>query len=194
MSEEILMNKFIVISLLAIIFLTTSCLGPKGNSIKDKKAAVKTMRNDTLSELYRIHPIAKNEIKAAKGYAVFSNTGINLFLLSTGSGWGMAHNNSTGKEIYMKMYSAGVGIGLGVKDFRGIFIFTTNEAFTKFVEKGWQAGAQADAVAKSGEKGGSKEAATELAPGIKLYQITKNGLAIQATIQGTKYWKDDELN
>ncbi len=188
------MNKYFFILLLAFVVLTTSCIGPKGDSISDKKAAVKAMKNDTLSELYRIHPIAKDEIKAAKGYAVFSNTGINLFLLSTGSGWGLAHNNGTGKEIYMKMYSAGVGIGLGVKDFRGIFIFTTNDAFIKFVEKGWQAGGQADAVAKSGEKGGSKETATDLAPGIKLYQITKNGLALQATIQGTKYWKDDELN
>ncbi len=33
-----------------------------------------------------------------------------------------------------------------------------------------------------------------VAPGIKLYQITENGLALQATIQGTKYWKDAELN
>ena len=30
------------------------------------------------------------------------------------------------------------------KDFRGIFIFTTQEAFDVFVSEGWQAGAQAD--------------------------------------------------
>ena len=27
-----------------------------------------------------------------------------------------------------------------------------------------------------------------------VYQITKNGLALQATLQGTKYYKDDDLN
>jgi lipid-binding SYLF domain-containing protein len=169
-------------------------MGPKGNTISEKKAAVRTMRKDTLNELYRIHPIAKQELKKAKGYAVFSNAGLNLFLLSTGSGWGIAHDNSTGKDVYMKMYSAGVGIGLGVKDFRGIFIFTAKEAYTKFVEEGWQAGGQADAAAKSGEKGGSAETAMDIAPGVKLYQITKNGIAIQATIQGSKYWKDNDLN
>ncbi len=26
------------------------------------------------------------------------------------------------------------------------------------------------------------------------YQITKNGLALQLTLQGTKYYKDDDLN
>ncbi len=188
------MQKKTIIGIFVVIFLATGCLGPKGDSIVEKKAAVKTMKIDTLNELYKIHPIAKEELKAAKGYAVFSNTGMNLFLLSTGSGWGIAHSNVSGDDTYMKMYSAGVGIGLGIKDFRGIFIFTTNDALTKFVDKGWQAGAQADAAAKSGEKGASKESAIDIGPGIKFYQITKNGLALQATIQGTKYWKDDELN
>jgi len=29
---------------------------------------------------------------------------------------------------------------------------------------------------------------------VALYQLTETGLALQATIQGTKYFKDDELN
>ena len=103
-------------------------------------------------------------------------------------------DNDSDKDIYMKMYSAGVGLGLGVKDFRVIFIFTTKEAYTEFVEEGWQAGAQADAAAEAGEKGGSVETAIDIDDGVKLYQITENGLALQATVQGTKYWKDDELN
>ena len=31
-------------------------------------------------------------------------------------------------------------------------------------------------------------------PGVDIFQITKNGLALQATLQGTKYWKDKDLN
>jgi hypothetical protein len=33
-----------------------------------------------------------------------------------------------------------------------------------------------------------------VAPGVYVYQITKKGLALQATVQGTKYSKDDDLN
>ncbi|MBI4830092.1 MAG: hypothetical protein HY801_00750 [Candidatus Lindowbacteria bacterium] len=29
---------------------------------------------------------------------------------------------------------------------------------------------------------------------ITIYQLTKSGLALQATVKGTKYWKDDDLN
>lgn len=29
---------------------------------------------------------------------------------------------------------------------------------------------------------------------ISIYQLTESGLALQATVKGTKYWLDEELN
>ena len=182
----------VLISIIAFSFLA-GC-GPKGDTPVEKRDLVQTMKQETLDDLYTFHPEAKHKLSNSVGYAVFSNTGINLLLLSTGNGYGVAHDNKTGKETYMRMFSAGVGIGVGVKDFRGIFIFSTKEAFDSFVEQGWQAGGQADAAAKAGEKGGAADSAIDIAEGVELYQLTKNGLALQATIQGTKYWKDEELN
>ena len=54
--------------------------------------------------------------------------------------------------------------------------------------------AQTDSAAKAGEKGTAYSGAVEVAPGVWVYQITKNGLALQLTLQGTKYYKDDDLN
>ena len=189
------MNKAISIltALLAFFFLT-GFLGPDGDNPDEQRQTIQTMKQDTLKDLYQYHPAAEKKVGNSVGYAVFSNTGINVLLLSTGNGWGVAHNNGTGKDTYMKMFSAGVGIGMGVKDFRGVFVFTTKDAFENFVEHGWQASAQADAAAKAGEKGGAADAAIDVAPGVELYQLTENGLALQATIQGTKYWKNDDLN
>jgi len=175
-------------------FLLTGFFGPEGDNPDEQRKTIQTMKQKTLNDLYTFHPAAKKSVANAIGYAVFSNTGINVLLLSTGNGWGVAHNNETSKETYMKMFSAGVGVGMGVKDFRGVFIFTTKDAFDTFVEHGWQAGAQADAAAKAGEKGGAADSAIDVAPGVRLYQLTENGLALQATIQGTKYWKNDDLN
>ena len=31
-------------------------------------------------------------------------------------------------------------------------------------------------------------------PRVWVYEITKNGLVLQLTLQGTKYYKDDDLN
>ncbi len=73
-------------------------------------------------------------------------------------------------------------------------VFTSQETLSRFIEDGWDASGQADAAAKSEDKGDAWAGAVDVAPGIKLYQLTKYGLAIQATIQGTKFWKDDELS
>ncbi|WP_373035644.1 hypothetical protein [Sulfurimonas sp.] len=172
-----------------------------GKSDKEKQAENNEARKErqrtnteTLKKLYKYAPEAKKMIANAYGYATFTNVGVNLIILSAEGGKGMAHNNRTGKNIYMNMGSGGVGFGLGVKDFRAIFIFENKKVFDSFVNSGWEANAQADAAAKAGEDGGALNAAITVAPGIRLYKLTQNGLAIQATIQGTKYWKDGDLN
>ncbi len=160
----------------------------------EQRAEIQKMRSTTLQRLYQVHPVARADVQKAAGYAVFSNVGINLILLSAAGGSGVAHDNRSGKDVYMKMVSGGFGIGLGVKDFRGVFVFSTTDKLNQFINSGWEASAQADAAAKSGDKGGAAAGAITVAPGVNLYQLTESGLALQATIQGTKYFKNDDLN
>ncbi len=160
----------------------------------EQRAEIQKMRSTTLQRLYQVHPAARADVQKAAGYAVFSNVGINLILLSAAGGSGVAHDNRSGKDVYMKMVSGGFGIGLGVKDFRGVFVFSTTDKLNQFINSGWEASAQADAAAKSGDKGGAAAGAITVAPGVNLYQLTESGLALQATIQGTKYFKNDDLN
>jgi len=63
-----------------------------------------------------------------------------------------------------------------------------------FIESGWQFGAHADAAAIADDKGVGAVGGEVVIDNITIYQLTKTGLALQATIKGTKYWKDDELN
>lgn len=164
------------------------------DSNSNKRTEINNESNKTLQILYKLYPSSKTNIKNAYGYATFSNIGINLILFSAEGGSGVAINNKTKKRIYMKMASGGVGFGLGIKDFRAIFVFENKKVFDTFVNSGWEANAQADIAAKSGKKGGSFEGAITVQPGIRLYKLTVNGLALQATIQGSKYWKDSDLN
>lgn len=178
------------------VFLASALLAAcaSGNTIAEKRASIQKMRSKTLSTLYKVEPGSRQRIQKAAGYGVFSNVGVNVILLSAGGGWGVVHNNRTGKDTYMRMASAGVGLGLGVKDFRGVFVFDSKAKLDWFTTQGWDASGQADAAAKASDKGGAWAGAVDVGPGIHLYQITESGLALQATIQGTKYWKDDELN
>src|SRR5215475_8123571 len=69
-----------------------------------------------------------------------------------------------------------------------------DKALAGFLDSGWSGSAQGDAAAKAGEKGGAYSGAAEVSPGVWVYQITKSGLALQLTLQGTKYYKDEKLN
>ena len=87
----------------------------------------------------------------------------------------------------------GSNLGLGVKDYRAIFIFHDHNTMKKFIDSGWEFGGHADAAAKASDKGGAVGEEI-LLDNITIYQLTESGLAVQATIKGTKYWKDDALN
>ena len=65
-----------------------------------------------------------------------------------------------------------------------------DKALTQFLDSGWSGSAQTDAAAKAGKSG----AAYSGAPGVWVYQIIKNGIALQITLQGTKYYKHYDLN
>jgi lipid-binding SYLF domain-containing protein len=182
-----------IISGLVLVLLAASWASA-GDSPDEKREKTRKMATQTLEDLYKLQPTAQGAVEKSAGYAVFNNMGANLLLLSTARGAGIAVNAKTKQQTFMKMISGGVGLGLGVKDYRVIFVFENNAALARFLDSGWSGSAQADAAAKAGEKGGAYSGAAEVSPGVWVYQITKNGLALQVTLQGTKYYKDNDLN
>ena len=182
-----------IAAFLGVTLLAASWLSAK-DSPDQRREKIRKMASQTLADLYKLHPAAEGAIQKSAGYAVFSNLGVNVLLLSTAHGAGLAVNSKAKQETFMKMISVGAGIGAGVKDFRVIFAFETDEALAKFIDSGWDASGQADAAAKTGSTGGAYSGAATVAPGVWVYQITKKGLALQATLQGTKYSKDNDLN
>lgn len=179
--------------------LVVANLGFWGNrnseeKIDERRQKIETMHDEVLAMLAERAPAAPRQAKDAPGYAVFSNVGLNVVVASFAGGNGVVVDNRTGERTYMNMGSAGIGLGLGVKDFRAVFVFEDPQRLEDFIEHGWDFSGQADATVKSDDKGGGAEMAATAVPGVRIYQLTKTGLALQATLQGTKYWKSDRLN
>lgn len=170
--------------------------GAEGDTPSQQRITIQDEAASTLDQLYTSRPEAREKVKKAAGYAYFSNVNVHVMLLSTENGYGVVHNNYTGKDTYMKMAGAGAGVGMGVKDYRSVFIFTDKDVMRRFIDSGWEFGASADAAAKTGKQGGAADAgvSSSSVQGMEIYQITKDGLALQATAQGTKYWRDEKLN
>jgi lipid-binding SYLF domain-containing protein len=191
-------KTILLISIIAALTvpLAAGLFGPKGDDAEQKRAVIRKDRDEILAKLYTSNPEAKQKIQNAVGYGTFNNKNLNLLLLSSGHGYGMVVDKG-GKETFMDMGSLGFGVGMGGKDLSVVFIFKTADVMNKFIESGWQFGGEADATAKSGDKGvaAAKEGAADTGGNLfEIYQMTDTGVALQATVAGTKYSKDKDLN
>ena len=200
-----------------ISFVALACATPKGDTVAERRRYVMQMKSQTLADLYRAQPSVRSRLESAAGYAVFSDMKVQIFTFGAGHGFGMAHDNRTGRDTFMRVAEIAAGIGIGVKDLRVVFVFHDPVAFRRFVEKGWKFGAEGEASAVAGDRGasvGAKGSATGgaagagttgrggdragggtlVSDGVEVFQFTENGLALRANVTGTKYWQDRELN
>jgi lipid-binding SYLF domain-containing protein len=183
------------LALLAISLLVAGSAFAASDKDKQKKQAdVRKMESETLSRLYKAQPQAKAAVAKAAGYAVFSNFGMKILLAGGGSGSGVAVNNATKKATYMKMVEVQAGLGMGIKKFRLVWVFENQKDLDNFINAGWELGGQTTAAAQASGQGGSFAGAMSVAPGIWLYQLTDDGLELDLTAKGTKYYKDGDLN
>jgi hypothetical protein len=94
----------------------------------------------------------------------------------------------------MKMVELHAGIGIGIMKFRLVWVFKNHKDVTDLINSGWEFEGQTSAAAKLCDEGGAFAGAMSVSPGIWLYQLTDDGLALELTGKGTKYYKDDDLN
>ncbi len=187
------MQKMKVVALCITMIVITGCASMGSGTPAEKRQEILTMKEQVLNELFLKKPDIQNQIESAPGYAVFTNANINLLVMAAGTGYGVVKDMATGKQTFMNMAEGGIGLGLGVKDYKIIMVFHTKEALDKFITSGWTFGGNADAAAKANKKGASVEG--EMYYGdVTVYTITESGLALQATIKGTKFWVDKNLN
>ncbi|MGB6972953.1 MAG: YSC84-related protein [Desulfobulbales bacterium] len=166
----------------------------KQEEVKQEQADIRKMVNETLNRLYKLQPGAKSAISKSAGYAVFNNFGTKILVVGGGTGKGILFDKKNKKEVFMKMIEAQAGLGMGIKKFSVIFVFDKQSNVDAFVNSGWEFGGQATAAAKMGEEGGAFAGAMSVSPGVWMYQMTDDGLAVELTGKGTKYYKDDDLN
>ncbi len=162
--------------------------------IQSARAEAEDLSRQTLDKLYAVQPMARRVVEGAAGYATFNNFGMKIFIAGGGSGKGVAVDRKSGKKIFMKMVEVQAGLGFGAKQTSVIWVFDTAAVFNRFVNSGWEIGGQATAAATVRGSGEAYQGALSVSPGVWIYQLTDNGLALELTVKGTKYFKDGDLN
>lgn len=185
---------FILSILLSFMVAAAPAFAATKEQIDQQRADLSKMADETLARLYKTQPAAEKAIKKAAGYAVFSNFGMKILFAGGGSGKGVAVNNKTGKSTFMKLVEVQAGLGMGIKKFRLIWVFENQSDLDLFITSGWEFSGQTTAAAQASSQGAALAGAMSISPGIWLYQLTDDGLALELTAKGTKYYKDDNLN
>jgi len=181
------MKRWISVLVVVLLAFAGPVLAEEEEKGEAKREDIDAMASAVMTELLEDEGAAKLKAKAV-AHAVFSNMKFAIGV-SGGGGAGVAVSGG-GDRTYMKMGTAGVGLGFGGQKYKVVFLFDNEKTFTNFVEKGWQADAGAQAAAGSA----GANAATTFRNGVAVYQITDKGLMASADIAGTKYWKNKKLN
>ena len=178
----------------AVILATLVSAGALASSAEEQRAEIDRASQQTLQALYAQKPAARKAIEESAGYAVFSDMSTKIFFAGGGGGKGVAVNRESGQQTFMMMVSVSAGLGMGISKSHLVWVFSTPEAYDNFVNVGVELGADANLQVNPGEGGGLYDGAVEVAPGAWLYQLSDAGLELELTVQGTKYFKDPELN
>ena len=88
----------LIVALAAVVAPGAAFAKSKAEKKRDK---ILEMREEVLERLFEEQPSAEERIEDSVGYAVFSNVGVNLFLVSAGGGSGVVED-ADGNLTYMK--------------------------------------------------------------------------------------------
>ena len=160
---------------------------------QEQRADVRDTASQTLNQLYAANPDVQDVVTNAAGYAVFSNFGFKIIFGGGNNGSGIAINNSTKQETFMKMFELQPGLGLGANKFKAVYIFQWPEAFNNFIAGSWEFGANSMAAAKTNTEGGAYQGAVTVADGVFVYQLTEEGAIVGVSLTGAKYYLDSQL-
>ncbi|MCJ7452297.1 MAG: YSC84-related protein [Steroidobacteraceae bacterium] len=178
----------------ALVVMTMISAGALASSPNEQRQEIDQASQQTLQALYAQQPSARRAIDESAGYAVFSDMSTKIFFAGGGGGKGVAVKRESGQQTFMMMVSVSAGLGMGISKSHLVWVFETPEAYENFVNVGVELGADANLQVNPGQGGGLYDGAVEAAPGAWLYQLSDAGLALELTVQGTKYFKDPDLN
>lgn len=188
------MFTLIMAAFFLCLMTVTTFAATSQEKINKERAEINELATKALKNLYEKVPSSERVINNCYAYATLSNTGMKLGIFGDAHGRGLAVNNVTGEKVYIRMKEMGIGIGLGVKEYDLIFVIANERAWNSFISGDIKLGGSAEAAASDGKTGESIEGASIAANGIWVYQMTKKGLALEASIKGTKIYADKKLN
>ena len=152
------------------------------------RAELESQATAALNRLYTAMPGTREQVAKAKGVLVCPAVIGGSFVIGAEHGKCVLRSNGTSRGYYSTT-AASIGWQAGGQSKAVIYVFSTQDAYNKFVNSdGWSVGADATvAVGKAGANG-SIDTDTANAP-VSSYVLTNTGLEAGVSVQGSKITK-----
>ena len=163
-------TSVLLASALAVV-AAASCRSTDDAAVAERRAYAQLTKETTLVALEKDVPNARARIDSAAGWAAFSDGGAAALGMKDGVGFGVAHDNRTKAETYLRMKrpeDAGAACRL-------LLVFADAKAFAQFVATG-------------GKFDGPPPA------GVDVFQFFGDELAPEPQVAGTSFSRDAALN
>jgi hypothetical protein len=158
-----------------------------------QRASILRVAERSLAELYRAKPGAQTAVESSFGYAVFSDFGFRFIFMEDARAMGVAVDNATRQETFMKMVELHPGSGTNGGKLRLVLIFETEGVFKTFTKSAWILGPNVMAAAIPDRRGGPFDGAMSLAPGMHVYQLNQDGIPVAFSIRDVIFYRDREM-
>lgn len=168
------------------MFLSTMKSSPE---VRKERQQSFNRASRALAKFLAKNPSVVASIESGAGYGVFEVSNLNLLLYAGGWGGGMVFDNVEHKVIYVDIFRAGTGLGLGYVDDYVLVVFHKHSAITQYFGAG---GAGGDVGASTTV--GIWSHAFSFNPTISTYHLYNFGADIQGNWGGTLYWSSPTLN
>jgi lipid-binding SYLF domain-containing protein len=168
--------------------------GVDAASPDEQRAETRKMADSTLERLYAAQPVARKVVHKAAGYAVFSEVRSKILVAGGGGGKGIVVDAAAHQDTFMRVATLQAGFGMGISKSHLVWVFEHERDLKDFINNGLVLGADVDLKVNPGTGGDLYAGAATIRPGVWLYQLSDQGLVADLTIEGTKYFKDPNLN
>lgn len=173
------------ISLIPLFALMIGCATIPGKTRQAQVQTVDDLVQRTLQDLYKQHPLAKEEIEKSVGYAILDNKLTKVPVFGAGGGYGVAIDSKTHEKTYLRMSRIDFGGGWGARSVRPVLIFQDEHKFRHFIDGVLKMQMGAEAAAKVGDAGAAGGAGSQNRAGnegFKTYVITDAGVSATVTL------------
>jgi len=163
---------------LALLLVVAGCATMTSDEKQQKRAELDAMAEAALAGLVEQDPEINTEIDESLGYAVANIKLTKVPVVGAGGGEGVFFNKATQQRTYFTISRLDIGGGWGVRSYKALLIFKSQEVMDRAADGIWEFQAGAEMSAGKARAEGSS---SDLNQGFTMHVLSDGGASATVT-------------